>query len=52
MNFVPKTLHKYLYVGGDPVNWSDPRGCDLVEYGIMLEKTVKAAVDSYRFIRK
>jgi RHS repeat-associated protein len=22
----PKTLHKYLYVGGDPVDWIDPRG--------------------------
>jgi RHS repeat-associated protein len=22
----PKTLHKYLYAGGDPVNWVDPRG--------------------------
>jgi RHS repeat-associated protein len=24
--FDPKTLHKYLYVGGDPVNWIDPSG--------------------------
>jgi RHS repeat-associated protein len=22
----PKTLHKYLYVGGDPLNWIDPMG--------------------------
>ncbi len=22
----PKTLHKYLYAGGDPVNWIDPMG--------------------------
>jgi RHS repeat-associated protein len=22
----PWSLHKYLYVGGDPVNWIDPRG--------------------------
>ncbi len=22
----PKTLHKYLYAGGDPVNWVDPSG--------------------------
>ena len=24
----PATLHKYLYVGGDPVNWWDPTGWD------------------------
>jgi RHS repeat-associated protein len=24
----PATLHKYLYVGGDPVNWIDPTGLD------------------------
>ena len=29
----PKTLHKYLYAGGDPVNRLDPRGRDeLFEY--------------------
>lgn len=28
----PKTLHKYLYAGGDPVNAKDPNGhADLVE---------------------
>ena len=26
----PKTLHKYLYAGGDPVNAMDPTGKDLV----------------------
>jgi RHS repeat-associated protein len=25
----PVTLHKYLYVGGDPVNWIDPPGWEL-----------------------
>jgi RHS repeat-associated protein len=44
VNFVPKTLHKYLYVGGDPVNMVDPSGRDLVDYGIMLARSVKAAV--------
>jgi RHS repeat-associated protein len=30
----PKTLHKYLYASGDPVNRVDPRGRgDLIEYG-------------------
>jgi RHS repeat-associated protein len=24
----PVTLHKYLYVGGDPINWWDPTGWD------------------------
>ena len=29
---IPATLHKYLYVGGNPVNWVDPRGRFLAEY--------------------
>jgi RHS repeat-associated protein len=28
----PASLHKYLYVGGDPVNALDPMGRDIVEY--------------------
>ncbi len=28
----PKTLHKYLYAAGDPVNASDPTGRSLFEY--------------------
>ncbi len=28
----PKTLHKYLYAGGDPINQIDPRGRDYVGY--------------------
>jgi RHS repeat-associated protein len=41
----PKTLHKYLYVGGDPVNWSDPRGrAEEANYVFTLEKSFKAAV--------
>ena len=30
----PKSLHKYLYAGGDPVNGMDPTGRDEVEYGL------------------
>lgn len=30
----PKTLHKYLYAGGDPVNAMDPTGRDAVETGL------------------
>jgi hypothetical protein len=26
VSFVPKTLHKYLYANGDPVNLKDPSG--------------------------
>jgi RHS repeat-associated protein len=33
----PKTLHKYLYTGGDPVNRVDPRGRELFE--VELEDT-------------
>jgi hypothetical protein len=29
--YYPKTLHKYLYAGGDPVNASDPTGRDIFE---------------------
>ena len=33
----PKSLHKYLYADGDPVNGMDPRGReDLIEYSTML----------------
>jgi RHS repeat-associated protein len=41
----PRSLHKYLYAGGDPVNRIDPQGReeDLV-YGIKLESTLKATV--------
>jgi len=28
---IPATMHKYLYVGGDPVNKIDPKGRMLVE---------------------
>jgi RHS repeat-associated protein len=30
----PKSLHKYLYADGDPVNLSDPSGRDAVETGL------------------
>jgi RHS repeat-associated protein len=30
---LPATLHKYLYVGGDPINWRDPSGkAAIIEY--------------------
>jgi len=32
----PKTLHKYLYAGGDPINRVDPRGRDETEYPVLL----------------
>jgi RHS repeat-associated protein len=28
----PKTLHKYLYAGGDPINAVDPTGKGIIEY--------------------
>lgn len=31
---IPRVLHKYLFTGGDPVNWVDPTGrADLAETG-------------------
>jgi hypothetical protein len=36
MPWDPKTLHKYLYVGGNPVNRIDPRGlADFAETGML-----------------
>jgi RHS repeat-associated protein len=45
----PRTLHKYLYAGGDPVNFLDPRGRDsILEVGAIdrdfLLDTVPAVV--------
>jgi RHS repeat-associated protein len=40
----PKTLHKYLYAGGDPVNAKDPTGRDdLVELDMQFERFLRAA---------
>jgi len=36
----PASLHKYLYVGGDPVRWVDPSGHSEVEYpAIIIRKS-------------
>ncbi len=35
--FDPKTLHKYVFVGNNPVYWIDPRGTDLEEDAEILE---------------
>jgi RHS repeat-associated protein len=45
---VPATLHKYLYVGGDPVNWWDPTGRDEEEYGeeISLAEKINCVLDT------
>jgi len=41
----PKTLHKYLYAGGDPVNAKDPTGrADLVEVAINVGQAAKDAL--------
>jgi hypothetical protein len=36
----PKSLHKYLYAGGDPVNAEDPTGKGLVEDAWNFAKSV------------
>jgi RHS repeat-associated protein len=44
-HFNPKTLHKYLYAGGDPVNAVDPTGREeLADYAIRISTTLKATV--------
>ena len=50
----PKTLHKYLYANGDPINGIDPRGReDLIEYAnqvyIYVNYYVPTFVGVYRF---
>jgi RHS repeat-associated protein len=40
---IPVTLHKYLYVGGDPVNHVDPRGRFLAEYALENSDSVSEA---------
>jgi hypothetical protein len=39
---IPQTLHKYLYVGANPVQYWDPNGRSLIEYGSLLQKAVAA----------
>jgi len=41
---IPGTLHKYLYVGGNPVNRIDPRGLGAVEYIQLSVKMIEATV--------
>lgn len=37
----PKTLHKYLYAGGDPVNASDPNGREFTNYAALVTNSAK-----------
>jgi RHS repeat-associated protein len=39
----PVTLHKYLYVGSNPVSYVDPRGRDLAEYGLRSSASIPEA---------
>jgi RHS repeat-associated protein len=46
----PKTMHKYLYVGSDPVNYVDPRGrAGLFQYAIEQSASIPEAklIDIY-----
>jgi RHS repeat-associated protein len=44
----PKTLHKYLYAGGDPVNKVDSTGREEADYEML---TSEGAINAYRAIR-
>jgi RHS repeat-associated protein len=54
---IPATLHKYLYTGGDPVNWVDPSGrADIVDTGeltklIALTLATGAVIYNYELHR-
>ena len=40
----PKSLHKYLYAGGDPINMIDPTGRqDMIEYTLLIAKATTGA---------
>jgi RHS repeat-associated protein len=39
----PKTLHRYLYAGGDPLDKIDPTGRDLVEFAGIVANSLKMA---------
>jgi hypothetical protein len=41
--FDPKTQHKYLYVGSNPVNYVDPRGRALFEFTLQASAAVPEA---------
>ena len=44
----PKSLHKYLYAGGDPVNAKDPTGRDsALEYSLIIVVFVEVTVPKY-----
>jgi len=45
----PKTLHKYLYAGGDPVNSVDPTGRLLFDYELV---TARDAVTTLAYTRR
>ena len=38
----PRSLHKYLYAGGDPVNAMDPTGRFLTEFAAMMRRSARA----------
>lgn len=44
----PKSLHKYLYANGDPVNGWDPTGREEADYEML---TSEGAINAYRSIR-
>ena len=49
----PRTLHKYLYASGDPINLMDPTGWgDEEDEGLILSDTDQAAFDKLDSIEK
>ncbi|WP_263352281.1 RHS repeat-associated core domain-containing protein [Acidicapsa acidisoli] len=43
--WLPITLHKYLYAGGNPTNWSDPRGRDIIEDTLIISRKSLSTVE-------
>jgi RHS repeat-associated protein len=49
----PKTLHKYLYASGDPVNGLDPTGRDsIIDYAISIGDSSEAVQSELYLSRK
>ena len=51
--FDPKTLHKYVLTGNNPVNWIDPRGTDIEEdEDILAGDEIDQVENSFKTLKK
>ena len=48
---IPRTLHKYLYAGGDPVNAVDPSGHSMLVERFLLNLTI-VSVAGFQYVQR